>query len=130
MAKMKAVDMKTHSLKWCGLKWPHARPPSTKEMISQLERNEAYVSWVEPNGGILEDQFPAIRINDGFFTLSLRMLKAIFRHVQLKKGFVNRQELPHVGTILHIPNILLLEKIRTQHRFHVRMQACVAVLAI
>ena len=116
---MKAVDMSLHVLVWCGLAWPHARPPSTKEMIGRLERNEAYVSWLQPRDGRIEDQFPAIRVEQAFYTLSLRMMKAVWRHVRLKKGFVNRQAVPHVGVMLRIPTILLAEKIRTQERFNV-----------
>lgn len=63
--------------------------------------------------------FPAIKIKDQFYTLSLRMMKAVWRHVRLKKGFVNEEFIPHVGNILRIPNILLQEKIRTQERFNV-----------
>jgi len=88
-------------------------------MIPRLERNEAYVSWMQPHGGRVEDMFPAIRIDKGFYTLSLRMMKAVWRHVRLKKGFVNREAVPHVGTLLRIPTVLLMEKIRTQERFNV-----------
>jgi hypothetical protein len=116
---MKAIDMTQHTLVWCGLPWPHARAPSAKEMIGRLERNEAYVSWLQPREGGVDDQFPAIRMRDGFFTLSLRMMKSIWRHIRLKKGFVNRQSIPHIGTILRIPTVLLQEKIRTQERFNV-----------
>jgi len=125
---MKAIDMKKNSLLLCGLQWIHSKAPSSKEMIGKLEKNEAYISWVQPNGGTIEDQIPCIRMGNGFYTLSLRMLKSIFRHVRLKKGFVNRQDLPHIGTILRIPNVLLLEKLKTQQRFNVSM-LCRAHLA-
>jgi len=41
------------------------------------------------------------------------------RHVRLKKNFVNREVVPHVGTKLRIPEVLLVEKLRTQQRFNV-----------
>ena len=47
-------------------------------------------------------------------------MKAVWRHVRLKKNFVNREVIPHVGTKLRIPEILLVEKLRTQQRFNVR----------
>ena len=47
-------------------------------------------------------------------------MKAVWRHVRLKKNFVNREVVPHVGTKLRIPEILLVEKLRTQQRFNVR----------
>jgi hypothetical protein len=124
---MKCVDMSRHAVVRCGLEWPHAQLPSTKDMIPRLERNEAYVSWMKPLGGRLDDMFPAIKIDKNFYTLSLRMMKAVWRHVRLKKGFVNRESVPHVGTLLRIPTVLLMEKIRTQERFNVSC-ACVAAI--
>jgi hypothetical protein len=96
--------------------------PSGKDMIGKLEKNEAFVSWLQPKSGSVEDMFPAIRIKENYYTLSLRMMKAVWRHVRLKKGFVNQQLVPHVGTLLRIPRVLLLEKIRTQERFNVRYE--------
>lgn len=117
---MRIIDMTTHRLIWRGLPWPEDEPsPSTKEMLARLERNEAFISWVQPLCGRVEDQFPAIQIGRNFCTISLRMMKAVWRHVRLKKGFVNREVVPHVGTRLRIPTLLLSEKIRTQQRFNV-----------
>lgn len=116
---MKCVDLEKNRVVRSGLPWPHARMPSGKDMIGRLERNEAFVSWLQPLGGSVEDMFPAIRIRDGYYTLSLRMMKAVWRHVRLKKGFVNTESVPHVGTLLRIPRVLLLEKLRTQERFNV-----------
>ena len=53
------------------------------------------------------------------YTLSLRMQKAIYRHVRLRKGFRNEEEMDGVVK-LRIPENLLREKIRTQSRFDVR----------
>ncbi len=47
------------------------------------------------------------------------MMKAVCRHVRLKKGFENVEVVPHVGKLLKIPKTLLLEKLRTQERFNV-----------
>ena len=116
---MKCVDLAKNRVVRSGLPWPHARMPSGKDMIGRLERNEAFVSWLQPAGGSVDDMFPAIRIRDSYFTLSLRMMKAVWRHVRLKKGFVNVEMVPHVGTLLRIPRVLLLEKLRTQERFNV-----------
>jgi len=44
-------------------------------------------------------------------------------HVRLKKNFVNREVVPHVGTKLRIPEVLLVEKLRTQQRFNVSRAA-------
>jgi hypothetical protein len=122
---MRVVDMAKHKVIKCGVDWPYDATPNCKRMITQLERNEALVSWRQPLGGTVTDQFPAIRIRDQFYTMSLRMMKAVWRHVRLKKNFVNREVIPHVGVKLRIPEILLVEKMRTQQRFNVSSVPCV-----
>lgn len=111
--------MENHIVVRGGLEWPHPRLPSTKEMLTRLERNEAFISWLQPQDGQVDDQFPAMKINGAYYTISLRMMKAVWRHVRLKKGFVNRELVPHIGMKLRIPSVLLSEKIRTQQRFNV-----------
>ena len=119
LPRMRIVDMARHRIIKCGVDWPFEGTPNCKRMITQLERNEALVTWLEPNNGTVKDQFPAIRIRDNYYTMSLRMMKAVWRHVRLKKNFVNREVIPHVGVKLRIPEILLVEKMRTQQRFNV-----------
>ena len=116
---MRVVDMATHHVIKCGVTWPYSSTPNCKQMITQLERNEALVTWLQPNSGGVIDQFPAIQIKDHYYTMSLRMMKAVWRHVRLKKNFVNRETIPHVGVKLRIPEVLLVEKMRTQQRFNV-----------
>jgi len=67
----------------------------------------------------VEDQFPVIRINEAYFTMSLRMMKAVWRHVRMRKGFVNVEMAPYGGRKLRIPSLLYVEKMRTQSRFNV-----------
>ena len=116
---MKLIDMKKHTVVRCGKPWPHADLPAPRDMALHLERNEALVSWLQPLHASMQEQFPAIYYNGKFLSLSMRMMKSVWRHVRLKKGFVNRQTVPEVGTILRIPHALLVEKIRTQQRFNV-----------
>lgn len=116
---MKCVDLSENKVIRAGLSWPHTCMPSAKDMLSRLERNEAYISWIQPMGGGFDDMFPAIRVRGSYFTLSLRMMKAVWRHVRLKKGFVNIETIPHFGPMPRIPNLLLIEKLRTQERFNV-----------
>ena len=105
-----------------GRAWPHPNiDPSTKEAIPLLERQEALVTWLQPIGGTLEDQIPTIHVDGrGFYVLSLRSMKMIFRHVRLRKGFVNRERKAFGELRLRIPMCLLREKMRTQLRFNVR----------
>ena len=75
--------------------------------------------WLQPRGGDVCAQIPAMKLQDGFYSLSLRMMKAIWRHVRLKKDFVNVERAQMGGFKLRIPSVLLNEKIRTQTRFNV-----------
>lgn len=102
-----------------GREWPHPAPPCSKAMVSKLERNERLVFWLQPSGGSEKDQIPALKLTDGFYTLSLRMMKAIWRHVRLRKGFTNLERAHLGGYKLRIPSMLLTEKMRTQSRFNV-----------
>jgi hypothetical protein len=106
---------------YAGEGWRHRLPPCSKEMMSFLERNEKLVSWLQPLKGTVYDQLPAIKVNDEFYTISLRMMKAIWRHVRLKKGFENVERAPYGGLKLKIPVTLLAEKLRTQSRFNVSL---------
>ena len=63
---MRCVDLSCNFVVRGGLAWPHALMPSAKDMIGKLERNEAYVSWLQPREGKLEDMFPAIRIDQNY----------------------------------------------------------------
>ena len=51
------------------------------------------------------------------------MMKAVWRHVRLRKGFVNREAAPYGGQKLRIPRLLFMEKMRTQSRFNVTSRA-------
>ena len=114
---MKVIDMDQMEMVFAGEPWTHKLMPCSKQAIPLLERNEKIVSWVRPKGG--DVTIPAIRYKDKFFTLSLRMQKAIYRHIRLKKGFKNEEVMDGVVK-LRIPDVLLKEKIRTQSRFDVR----------
>jgi hypothetical protein len=117
---MRAVDMSCNTIIKAGIQWPFpAATPNSKQMIPMLERNEALVTWLQPHDGKVTDQFPVIRICDQYYTLSLRQMKALWKHVKLRKNFVNRETIPHIGTKLRIPEVLLMEKMRTQQRFNV-----------
>lgn len=116
---MKRLDMTDVCVVCAGIDWCHTLPPCSREMMAHLERNEKLVSWLQPVKGTVHDQLPAIRVKDEFYSISLRMMKAIWRHVRLKKGFENVERAPYGGLKLKIPVTLLAEKLRTQSRFNV-----------
>ena len=76
---MRIVDMSLHRVVKCGVDWPFGDTPNCKRMITHIERNEALVTWLEPISGGVQDQFPVIRVKDNYFTMSLRMMKAVWR---------------------------------------------------
>lgn len=90
-----------------GKEWDNAEDPCARSVVHLLERNESLVTWLQPRGGKVEDQVPAIKVNGQYRTLSLRMQKSIWRHIRLKKGFVNLESLSqvcvHVGASVKAP---------------------------
>lgn len=116
---MKRIDTSGMVLVHYGREWPHESPPCSRSMVGKLEKNERLVFWLQPEGKSEQDQVPALKLPDGYYSLSLRMMKAIWRHVRLKKGFHNLERAQLGGYKLRIPNTLLTEKIRTQSRFNV-----------
>jgi hypothetical protein len=117
---MRAIDATHMEIVSVGLAWRHAISPCSKQAIHLLERNTKVVTWLMPKGGQAQDQIPCILYKDKYFSLSLRMQKAIYRHIRLKKGFKNEETVNGMQK-LRIPDLLLKEKIRTQSRFDVRL---------
>lgn len=99
---MKVLDMRGMQVIYQGSDWPFdGKDPCTRDMLPFLERNESIISWVQPVGcSGLSGQIPAIRVRGCYCGLSLRMMKSVWRHVRLKKEFVNVETLPHGGDIL------------------------------
>lgn len=118
---MKILNDSKMNLVHRGEDWPFQQSPCTKEMmLGKLERNEKYISWLQPKDkNRVEDQVPALRINGQYYMLSLRMMKCVWRHVRLHKGFRNYETALYGGKKLRIPMALYTEKIRTQKRFNV-----------
>ena len=119
---MRAIDTTHMEVVSMGIPWRHALSPCSKQAIALLERNTKVVTWLMPRGGRAQDQIPCILYKERYYSLSLRMQKAIYRHIRLKKGFKN-EELVNGQPKLRIPDLLLKEKIRTQSRFDVRSKS-------
>ena len=115
---MKVIDVSDMEILYSGMPWMHTIPPCSKQAIELLERNTKIVTWVMAKGGSVKDQIPCILYNAKYYSLSLRMQKAIYRHIRLKKGFKNEENMDGMAK-LRIPDVLLREKIRTQSRFDV-----------
>ena len=95
----KTLDVSKMDIVFRGKVWTLPEDPSAKSVVHILERNEALVTWLQPKGGSVEDQIPAINVKGEYKQPSLRMLKSIFRHVRLRKGFVNLESLSQVCRI-------------------------------
>ena len=91
---MRVLDVTNMRLVHRGADWPTGRgDPSSKGMVGHLVRNEKLVTWLQPTGKHhIRDQIPALRVGDRFCSLSVRMMKAIWRYCclcQFANGLVN-----------------------------------------
>jgi len=116
--KMKVIDVSNMEVVYSGIPWMHSIPPCSKQAIQLLERNTKVVTWIMAKNGDVKEQVPCILYNTKYYSLSLRMQKAIYRHIRLKKGFANEESMDGMAK-LKIPDVLLKEKMRTQSRFDV-----------
>jgi len=105
-------------------------PPCSKSAVGLLANNESVVTWLSPKNDMhnYHTHIPVILFKEKYWTLSLRMSKCIYRHICLRKGFNNIQNVHGVQT-LRIPQLLLNEKKRTQARFEVFLPVLCGVLA-
>jgi len=115
---MRLIDETGMEIISSGIPWNHSLSPCSKQAIHLLERNTKVVTWLMQKGGSVKDQIPCILYKNKYYSLSLRMQKAIYRHIRLKKGFKNEEMVDGMSK-LRIPDILLKEKMRTQSRFDV-----------
>jgi len=93
---MKVIDMKHMELVFAGESWTHNILPCAKQAIPLLERNEKIVSWIKPVGSGVSQHIPAIMYKDKFFSLSLRMQKAIYRCSPLSLPIYSSPWLTHL----------------------------------
>lgn len=94
----KPLDVSNMDIVFRGKVWSHSEDPTSKNVIHLLERDESIVTWLQPKGGKVEDQVPAINVKNQFYRgITLKMQKSIWRHVRLKKGFINLESLSQVG---------------------------------
>jgi hypothetical protein len=105
---MRVIDTSKMRLVHRGADWPLEDDPSSKKMASHLVRNERLVTWLQPVGAGPEEQVrpspvpvyapalssppklilaiaswqkvPAIHVGGKFCSLSVRMMKAIWRY--------------------------------------------------
>lgn len=77
---MRVIDMRRHRIVDSGQSWAFSRKPCRRDMLPMLEQNESIITWISPrHSTVVEDQIPAIRMNREYYSISLRMMKAIWR---------------------------------------------------
>ena len=113
---MKQVDPSKYNIVKAGREHRTDGPFNIKAIMNIMERNEAYIYWLQPKNGSVQMQFPCIQINGVFYQLNLRLEKIIFRHVRLTRDFVNIELLEDGTPKLRIPSRLHREKLRTALR--------------
>ena len=104
-------------------------PLDVLAMVRKMEKNEAYIFWLQRHGEDVQTQVAAVKINGQMYGLNMRLEKAIFRHIRLTKNFCNVEVLPDGTRKLRIPQRLFHEKLRTSNRFEVRLPAARAAAA-
>lgn len=119
--KFRAIDTSNLKLIHCGKECTLPLHTCTDtEILLFLERKEHYIYWFQPNDSSApKDQIPALKHKDAFYSLSLRTMKSVWRHVRLRKNFQNIERAHSGGYKLKIPIALWTEKKRTQYRFQV-----------
>jgi hypothetical protein len=125
---MKNIDTSKCELIYAGKIWTHPLPPCSRDMLPLLERQEMCCSWFQPINKSIDHQFPALKIDINYYAMSLRMQKAVFRHIRLHPGFMNVESTPCGRQKLRIPQSLLLEKQRTACRFTVIPVHCTYIV--
>ena len=113
---MKKIDKAAYEIIKAGVNCNIALPISVSTLAAIMERNESYIFWLQPLHGSVQDQIPAISLNNVLYSINLRLEKAIFRRVRLCKNFCNIEHLEDGTEKLRIPSRLLREKQRTSHR--------------
>ena len=107
--KFKTIDTSRLKLIHCGKEYPHSLLTSTDtEILLFLERKENYIYWFQPiDSDSPSDQIPALKYKGNYYSLSLRTMKSVWRHVRLKKGFKNIER-AHSGFVFILAYASLL----------------------
>ena len=116
---MRALVAEEFRVVKAGKEFVAPEPLDVPAMVRLMEKNEAYIYWLQRPDGDVQAQIAAVKINGLLYGLNMRLEKAIFRHIRLTKNFCNVEVLPDGTRKLRIPQRLFHEKLRTSHRFEV-----------
>lgn len=116
---MREIDLSANELICAGEDARDLWPLKEKSQLQHLEKKESFCSWFQAKNGTVEDQIPALKVGDKFYSMPMKVQKIIFRHVRLNNAFRNIEHTATGREKLWIPQTLLREKLRTARRFMV-----------
>ena len=124
---MKPLDISGFKIVKAGIKFNITPPFSVTDLIRHMERNDAFIFWLQPESGDVEQQEACIHVNGRYYMLNGKLEKAIFRNVRLTRDFRNYEHLVDGTKKLVIPKRLMNEKLRTSKRVRSFDLWCVCV---
>ena len=116
---MRVLDMSHYTLVKSGIPCSVTAPVQASTLIKIMQCDDKYIYWFENKTGDISTQLSCVNVNDKFYSMPLRLEKAVFRHVRLTKHFENIEYLEDGTSKLRIPARLLREKKRTSSRLKV-----------
>jgi hypothetical protein len=116
---MKVIDIRNFSVVKVGQACVLPEPTDVHCLIKMMQKNENYVYWLQPKNADFSLQIPALYVNGSYVQPSVKLEKAIFRHIRLTRNFQNFELLEDGRKKLRIPIRLLHEKQRTSNKFSV-----------
>jgi hypothetical protein len=118
---MKVIDIRNFSVVKVGQACVLPEPTDVHCLIKIMQKNEKYVYWLQPKNADFSCQIPALYVNGNYVQPSVKLEKAIFRHIRLTRNFQNFELLEDGKKKLRIPIRLLQEKQRTSNKFSVSL---------
>ena len=119
---MKIIDIRNFSVVKVGQACVLPEPTDVQCLIKIMQKNEKYVYWLQPKNRDFSCQIPVVNVNGNYIQPSVKLEKAIFRHIRLTRNFQNFELLEDGRKKLRIPLRLLQEKQTTSNKFSVSTQ--------
>lgn len=115
---MKRLNISDYNIVKFGQHCQISSPLEQVDMAKLLERRESDIWWLQPrsSNASVSDQIAAVKINEEYYSMSLKIEKAVFRQFRLSRNFNNIEYLEDGTAKLRIPVRLLREKLRTSNR--------------
>jgi hypothetical protein len=116
---MRVLDVSGYTLVRSGIPCTTTAPVQSSTLVQIMKCNDNYIYWFQTRPGDMASQLSCVNVNGLFYSMPLRLEKAVFRHVRLTKNFQNSETLEDGTVKLRIPTRLLREKKRTSFRLKV-----------